>query len=406
MRGFFKKLHHRNNNDADQSFAPPAGPPPSYSNYADNDSDKKASSSPAYNHHHQQEASSSSSTTYAPPPGPPPNWTASSAPAPTSSSDPADPPPYHDWTIIPDNALLPPPPPLTYTASPTANASAADGEAAYKWCLAHPLSAPLHLTPAQLAALSAGHVAFARPPPCFAGELRAAVGRGSANKPGRYAGRSHSKARDVCLVTALPLYSARAHNPLVNPNAPSSSSSSSSPSKTIYFELAILGIGGIGSAHHTHNNRSLEEANAGLAMGFTAAPYPPWRLPGWQRGSLAVHGDDGRRYVNDTFGGADFCAPWRAGERVGLGMVFRAPSAAPPPAYDGVPRVGVDVFFTRNGERVGGWDMAGELDERALGGKEGLEGECDLYAAVGLFGGVDFEVFFCGEDWLYRPEGL
>ncbi|KAK8154253.1 hypothetical protein BC567DRAFT_151885, partial [Phyllosticta citribraziliensis] len=281
-----------------------------------------------------------------------------------------------------------------------------DGEAAYKWCLAHPLSSPLHLTPAQLAALRAGHVAFASPPSCFAGELRAAVGTGRANRPGYYAGRSHSRARDVCLVTALPLYSARAHNPLLHPSPPSPYPKPATT--TVYFELGILGIGGIASSS---TSPSLEEADAGLAIGYVAPPHPSWRLPGWQRGSLGVHGDDGRRYVNDTFGGADFTTAWGAGERVGLGLVFRAPPTTgdAPPAYGtggggrGIPGVAVDVFFTRNGQRAGGWDMAGELDERALGGKEGLEGECDLYGAVGLFGGVDFEVFFNREDWLFKP---
>ncbi|KAK8153850.1 hypothetical protein BKA80DRAFT_284258 [Phyllosticta citrichinensis] len=399
MRSFFRKLHHRDDSDGNERQSQSYEPPPSYSSLEGNRSDKKPSSSSAYNH--QQETSSSSSTQYAPPPGPPPNWTApAAAAAPSASTAAADPPPYHDWTIIPDNALLPPPPPLTYTVSPTANASAADGEAAYQWCLAHPLSSPLHLTPAQLAALRAGHVAFAAPPSCFAGELRAAVGTGSANRPGRYAGRSHSRARDVCLVTALPLYSARAHNPLLQPPSPKPATT------TVYFELGILGIGGIASSV---SSPSLEEADAGLAIGYVAPPYPSWRLPGWQRGSLGVHGDDGRRYVNDTFGGADFTTAWRAGERVGLGLVFRARpttgETAPPPAYGGggIPRVAVDVFFTRNGQRAGGWNMAGELDERALGGKEGLEGECDLYGAVGLFGGVDFEVFFNREDWLFKP---
>ncbi|KAK8208467.1 hypothetical protein HDK77DRAFT_512206 [Phyllosticta capitalensis] len=399
MRSFFKKLHHHGEDgDGNEQNRPhvPSGPPPDY-NY----SDAKLSSSSKHAQQEQYHAPyepSSSSSTYAPPPGPPPNWPGASASGASASS----PPPYHDWTVVPDNALLPPPPPITYKTSPTANASAQDGEAAYKWCLQHPLASPLFLTPPQLAALRDGAVAFAPPPHCFAGELVPRMG----DRPGRYGGRTHSAARDAALLTALPLYAARAHNPVVT----------GSPAPTIvYFEVGVLGLGGMASSPQTSTNKSFEEGGAGLAIGYVAPPYPAWRLPGWQRGSLGVHGDDGRRYVNDTFGGADFTTAWRAGERVGLGLVLKAPpAAAAPPAYQGAgggqgaaavpPTCDVQVFFTRNGVKEGGWDMAGELDENALGGKQGLEGECDLYGAVGVFGVVDFEVFFHRDDWLFRPE--
>jgi len=37
-------------------------------------------------------------------------------------------------------------------------------------------------------------------------------------------------------------------------------------------------------------------------------------MPGWQRGSLAVHGDDGRKYINDSWGGKDFTSSFKEGE--------------------------------------------------------------------------------------------
>jgi opacity protein-like surface antigen len=170
-----------------------------------------------------------------------------------------------------------------------------------------------------------------------------------------------------------------------------------------------LKITGIGRGHEWSTSTSFSEADAGIAIGFVAPPYPTFRLPGWQRGSLAVHGDDGRKYVNDTYGGVDFTSAFKPGEVVGIGMKFSLPRN--PPSYDqssstqqrGVGMLDIAVFFTRNGVRDGGWDGNEELDERCEGGAVGLKGECDLYAAVGVFGSVDFEVFFSPEDWLYNP---
>lgn len=65
----------------------------------------------------------------------------------------------------------------------------------------------------------------------------------------------------------------------------------------------------------------------GVALGYCAKPYPTWRLPGWERASLGVHGDDGRRFVNDTWGGKDFTAKFVEGETVGIGIDFGVPVA-------------------------------------------------------------------------------
>jgi hypothetical protein len=63
----------------------------------------------------------------------------------------------------------------------------------------------------------------------------------------------------------------------------------------------------------------------GIAVGYCAKPYPSWRLPGWERASLGVHGDDGRRFVNDTWGGKDFTTKFVEGGTVGIGMEFSVP---------------------------------------------------------------------------------
>lgn len=119
-----------------------------------------------------------------------------------------------------------------------------------------------------------------------------------------------------------------------------------------------------------------------------------------------MHGDDGRRFVNDSYGGKDFTRPFCVGETVGLGMRFWGRAADQPPAYGGSAAVAstlkVDVFFTRNGNLDGEWDLHEVLDSQDLG-VEGLDGKMDLYAAVGVFGGVDFEVVFPERQWLYRP---
>lgn len=40
-----------------------------------------------------------------------------------------------------------------------------------------------------------------------------------------------------------------------------------------------------------------------------------------------MHGDDGRRFINDTWGGKDFTNGFLEGETVGIGMEFNVPSA-------------------------------------------------------------------------------
>jgi hypothetical protein len=185
------------------------------------------------------------------------------------------------------------------------------------------------------------------------------------------------------------MYSALSDSPLVTERQ-----------KTIYFEVKILGLGH--TSHYFKQGRQ-SQIDAGIALGFFAPPYPTFRLPGWQRGSLGVHSDDGRRYVADTHGGIDFTDPFRLGETVGLGMTFRIPEK--PPAYGekGHP-LDIEVFFTRNGKKVDGWDLHEERD-RLDQDVQGLEGECDLFPAVGVFGGCDFEVRLQERDWLYHPKG-
>ena len=128
-------------------------------------------------------------------------------------------------------------------------------------------------------------------------------------------------------------------------------------------------------------------------------------MPGWERGSLGVHGDDGRKYVNDSFGGKDFTSAFKMGETVGLGMTFSIADSSATSTTRAIPktRIKAKIFLTRDGREAGSWDLHEELDADEDLGVEGLEGDFDLYGSVGIFGGVNFDVFFNRKDWLYRP---
>lgn len=212
-------------------------------------------------------------------------------------------------------------------------------------------------------------------------------------RPGVTAVSTTKQCDDSCLLSSVPLYSPLVSGPQVAGGGVT----------LAYFEVGIHKLG----------------QESGIALGFTAAPFPTWRLPGWERASLGVHGDDGRRFVNDTWGGLDFTKAFRAGQRVGLGMEFVAGSGDAPPSYEkghgtgkgGVPgltrKMDVKVFLTRDGKRSSGdeWDLHEEVDAEMdqPGGVMGLEGLHDLHAAVGVYGAVECRVHFGRQEWLYHP---
>jgi hypothetical protein len=271
-------------------------------------------------------------TAFAPPPGPPPKGEA----PPEYATLPADEPPpaFHGLHLT----------------SPTSNAPADLADAGWDFTDANPLSLPSHFTLDALDSISRGEIGLAPPPPGFQG-LITSRGLGRID----VASQAGLPATDSCLVSALPLYAAGYHY---------------RKGKTAYFEVDVERM----------------PRDAAVAIGFVAVPYPGFRLPGWNRGSLGVHGDDGRRYVNDAFGGRDFTGPFREGERVGLGMRW---------AEDGT----VEVWFTRQGKRVGGWRLDEHRDAREENDPlPGLDGASDVYAAVGIFGGgVKVQVRFLPE---------
>ncbi|SMR41599.1 unnamed protein product [Zymoseptoria tritici ST99CH_1A5] len=331
----------------DDEYAPPPGPPPSRV--------------PQY----QQ---------YAPPPGPPPSHTTNNS-HPSSLREEPSPPPYDPW-LGPDDSLRPPPSfaavqPAS-TKSPTGNATFDDAARAHLWSRYNPLFQPATHSPQAIHRILSSDLRLTVPPNTTeVTQYQPAIGR-------TYI-RTTPFLTDTILLSDLPVYSPNAQSPLMTATP-----------HTIYFEVAVKHIG--------DRYNPANKTESGLGIGFVAPPYPAWRLPGWNRGSLGIHSDDGRRYVDNSYGGVPFVNAFAAGDIVGVGMTF-----APPKHGD---RAGMraEVFFTRNGTREGGWDLYEERDQAAEEGNvEGLEGEHDLLAAVGVFGSVEFECVFRREEWMYKP---
>lgn len=283
-----------------------------------------------------------------------------------------NPPPYHNWQdAVPDTSTFPPAPVISYFNSGAGNASNSDAERAHAFCDSTPLWRPVKPSPAVLQSIQQHDLR-----PMLSTEFR---GQLSPISPGRWKGSTRDMNGDCVALTHLPLYFPVEDSPLVTGRA-----------KTIYFEITLLGLrDGPGAAD-----------SSGFSIGFVAQPYPSWRSPGWERGSLGVFSDDGCRFVNDSYGGRHFTHEFQVGETVGLGMMFSLSNKVIT-KYVGKKLI-VDVFFTRNGRRDGGWNLHEQVDAEA-GSVEGLEGDYDLYGAVGLFGGVDFTVCFDPTGWLWRP---
>ncbi|KAI1192780.1 hypothetical protein F5X97DRAFT_316273 [Nemania serpens] len=339
-------------------YAPPGGPPPTKNNpfYED----VAPPSGPPPSHQNGNRGSSD----FAPPPGPPPSQ--------DYTAPPPGPPPSHeketkkhDWELaVPDTSLLPPPPSFFngFDRSPANNATEEEAEAGEHWCRQFPLSNPLQVAPRELNAINSGNInMFA--PPFYRGTLDRLL-------VGVWRGVSEPGATDTCLASYPPLYSVSAHSPLATGRA-----------KTVYYEVHIL-----------------EDARSkvSLALGYTAPPYPPFRLPGWHRGSVGVHGDDGNKYINDRWGGKSFTQPFRRGDTLGVGMDV-SPAAGPNGGG-----ISVEVFFTRDGVESGRWNLHEETDLEQDLPVTGLEGFHDLCAAVGVFDKVSFEIVFVPLLWRWQ----
>ncbi|RCI13019.1 hypothetical protein L249_0205, partial [Ophiocordyceps polyrhachis-furcata BCC 54312] len=294
-----------------------------------------------------------------PPPGRPPQPSTSTLTL-TSTSDPST----HDWqTAVPDTSLFPAPPTYfgAHERSPASNADEADAEAGDAWCRYYPLAEPL-----SMAVVPTEHVQLLMPFE-FHGSIREFRDGGG----GRWRVTTDVRSPDRCIIGYPPLY-------LAGKKQDAAKKTTKSTTTTIYYEARLLPT----------------SRNISLALGFTALPYPSFRMPGWHRGSLAIHGDDGRRYVNDSYGGKDFTTAFRRGATYGVGLVINH-----------LDRGSSSVFFTCDGGVVGRWLLFEETDAEDDSAVVGLEGMHDVCCAVGTFDALDFELVFDSERWLYR-EGL
>ncbi|KAK8136030.1 hypothetical protein PG984_003970 [Apiospora sp. TS-2023a] len=334
-----------------QDFAPPAGPPPS--KRPNRPEDYAAPSGPPPSH--------SQANDFAPPPGPPP------ARRNDDYAPPPGPPPRQDFApppAVPDTSELPPPPPFfaAHDFSPTNNATEQEAEAGEAFCHSNPMLKPEALDPANAQAQQQSNFRLL----WMNDKVQIAP-----VALGVWKGFSKDGTTDTSIISWPPLYSVSSHGPWATGRT-----------KVIYYEVNFL-------------KDSRQEIS--MALGFTVPPYPGFRLPGWHRGSLAVHGDDGHKYINDRWGGKDFVQPFKRGETVGIGMKFV------PTGGDGV---SVKIFLTRDGvhQTQWEWDLYEETDMVQDGGVKGLDGFRDLCAAVGVFEKVHFEIVFA--PWRWKWQGL
>ncbi|KAI1496365.1 hypothetical protein F5X99DRAFT_422182 [Biscogniauxia marginata] len=271
------KLPARASMPPSHNYAAPAGLPPSKNNPFTNNSNNN-------------------NDAFAPPPGPPPPPFDAAA-----AWDPQGKQKQHDWeSAVPDTALLPPPPNFFsgFDRSPANNATEEEAEAGEAWCREYPLYAPLTLDAGALAALASGNINMFAPP-----SFRGALAR---TEPGVWRGSTPPGTPDTYLATYPPLYSVTAHSPLATGRP-----------KTAYFEVRILE-----DERRRFGGSKAEEEEVTLALGFAAPPYPAFRLPGWHRASVGVHGDDGHNGAGGT------CTRRRTASRTCRSRGSRAPTTS------------------------------------------------------------------------------
>ncbi|KAK4686522.1 Ran-binding protein 9/10, partial [Tremellales sp. Uapishka_1] len=114
-------------------------------------------------------------------------------------------------------------------------------------------------------------------------------------------------------------------------------------------------------------------ANTEVAIGLATKPFPSFRLPGWNKYSVAYFASDGFKSHNYPFTGASYGPPLAEGDVLGVG--YR-------------PRTGT-VFFTRNGRKME--DAYSGLQRFNLFPTVGANGSCTLSVNLGQSGFVFIE---------------
>ncbi|OCF33865.1 endosome protein [Kwoniella heveanensis BCC8398] len=114
-------------------------------------------------------------------------------------------------------------------------------------------------------------------------------------------------------------------------------------------------------------------ANTEVAIGLATKPYPSFRLPGWNKNSVAYFASDGFKSHNYPFTASSYGPPLAEGDVLGVG--YR-------------PRTGT-VFFTRNGRKMD--DAYTGLQRLNLFPIVGANGPCTIHVNLGQAGFVFIE---------------
>jgi hypothetical protein len=114
-------------------------------------------------------------------------------------------------------------------------------------------------------------------------------------------------------------------------------------------------------------------ANTEVAIGLATKPYPSFRLPGWNKYSVAYFATDGFKSHNYPFTASSYGPPLAEGDVLGVG--YR-------------PRTGT-VFFTRNGRKME--DAYCGLQRLNLFPTVGANGPCTVHINLGQAGFVFIE---------------
>lgn len=251
--------HHSSNNDNVDDVAPPPGPPPTYgggagSGTGQGDYAPPPGPPPSYG---QQQGRDD----YAPPPGPPPSQQQQQHDKKGKGSTgddgdfapPPGPPPsqQHNWQeAVPDTSGFPPPPDIFsgWDHSPATNASEDQAEAGEAWCRRYPLTPPLDLSRPETSGLRNRGIVprLVTPPAGVFGNCSLTQSQAS----GSWSLRTDRRNGDCCIIGYPHAYLVQRDSPLA-----------SGRPATIYFECYVRELG----------------KDAGLAVGFSALPYPPFR---------------------------------------------------------------------------------------------------------------------------------
>ena len=181
------------------------------------------------------------------------------------------------------------------------------------------------------------------------------------------------------------MYSAKIDSPLVTGKP-----------YTVYFEGEITGD---------------SEDAIRLALGFIAGEDAVSKMPGCERWSLGVQCSEGRLFVNGNAVENVHTGGFEPGQQLGIGLKYAVSnqvqqtedsrvSVAPPSSIDG------EVFITRDGKKIGSWRLCELLRDSGNLSFEGLEGQHDLYAAVGTSGEANVDILFDEEYWLFKDSLL